>query len=62
MAGGCVARKGDVIEASPNDARLLIGIGKAEQVTAEPVAKALAEEPFKTTSTLSKRRKPSDDS
>jgi len=53
MAGGCVARIGDVIEASPNEARLLIGMGKAEQVTEAPV-----EEPIKTTPTPSKRRKP----
>ena len=53
MAGGCVVRMGDVIEASPDDARLLIGIGKAEQVIKAPV-----EEPVKTTPTPSKRRKP----
>jgi hypothetical protein len=52
IAGGCVARMGDVIEASPDDARLLIGIGKAEQVIEAPV-----EEPIKTTPTPSKRRK-----
>jgi hypothetical protein len=55
MAGGCVACIGDVIEASPNDARLLIGIGKAEQVTEAPVI-----EPIKSTPTPSKRRKTSD--
>ena len=55
MAGGCVVRIGDVIEASLDDARLLIGIGKAEQVIQAPV-----EEPIKTTPTPtpSKRRKP----
>jgi hypothetical protein len=53
MAGGCVVRMGDVIEASPSDARLLIGIGKAEQVIQAPV-----EEPIKITPTPSKRRKP----
>jgi hypothetical protein len=53
MAGGCVACMGDVIEASPDDARLLIGIGKAEQVIEAPV-----EEPVKSTPTPSKRRKP----
>jgi hypothetical protein len=31
MAGGCVARVGEVIEASPADARFLIGIAKAEE-------------------------------
>jgi hypothetical protein len=53
MAGGCVVCMGDVIEASLDDARLLIGIGKAEQVIQAPV-----EEPIKTTPTPSKRRKP----
>jgi hypothetical protein len=53
IAGGCVVRMGDIIEASPDDARLLIGIGKAEQVIEAPV-----EEPIKTTPTPSKRRKP----
>jgi hypothetical protein len=53
IANGCVARMGDVIEASPDDARLLIGIGKAEQVIEAPV-----EEPVKSTPTPSKRRKP----
>lgn len=53
MAGGCVVCMGDVIEASPDDARLLIGIGKAEQVAEAPV-----KEPIKTTPTPSKRRKP----
>jgi len=57
MADGCVVRMGDVIEASPDDARLLIGIGKAEQVTEAPVI-----EPIKPTPTPSKRRKPSDNS
>jgi hypothetical protein len=55
MAGGCVVRMGDVIEASPDDARLLIGIGKAEQITEAPV-----KEPVKTTPTPSKRRKTND--
>jgi hypothetical protein len=53
MLAGRVVRVGDVIEASPDDARLLIGIGKAEQVTEAPV-----KEPVKTTPTPSKRRKP----
>ena len=53
MAGGCVVRVGEVLEASLDDARLLIGIGKAEQITEAPV-----EEPIKTTPTPSKRRKP----
>ena len=53
MLAGQVVRVGDVIEASPDDARLLIGIGKAEQVTEAPV-----KEPVKTTPTPSKRRKP----
>ena len=52
MLAGRVVRVGDVIEASPDDARLLIGIGKAEQVTEAPV-----KEPVKTTPTPSKRRK-----
>jgi hypothetical protein len=53
MAGGCVVRVGEVLEASLDDARLLIGIGKAEQVIQAPV-----EEPIKITPTPSKRRKP----
>ena len=57
MAGGCVVRIGDVIEASPNDAKFLIGIGKAEQVTEAPV-----KEPVKSTPTPSKRRKTNDNS
>ena len=52
MLAGRVVRVGDVIEASPDDARLLIGIGKAEQIIEAPV-----EEPTKTTPTPSKRRK-----
>ena len=43
MAGGCVVRVGEVLEASLDDAKFLIGIGKAEQVIEEPVAKALVE-------------------
>jgi hypothetical protein len=57
MAGGCVVRMGDVIEASPDDAKFLIGIGKAEQVTEAPV-----KEPIKSTPTPSKRRKTNDNS
>jgi hypothetical protein len=53
MLAGRVVRVGDVIEASPDDARLLIGIGKAEQVTEAPV-----KEPVKTTTTTPRRRKP----
>ena len=52
MAGGCVVRVGEVLEASLDDAKFLIGIGKAEQVIQAPV-----EEPIKTTPTPSKRRK-----
>jgi hypothetical protein len=37
MLNGSVARIGEVLEASPSDARLLIGIGKAVEVTAAPV-------------------------
>jgi len=33
MLAGQVARIGDVLEASPSDAKLLIGIGKAIKVT-----------------------------
>ena len=62
MAAGCVVRVGEVIEASLDDAKLLIGIGKAEQVIEKPVIKALVEEPVKSTPTPSKRRKPSDNS
>ena len=62
MAGGCVVRVGEVIETSLDDAKFLIGIGKAEQVIEEPVAKALVEEPVKSTPTPSKRRKTSDNS
>ena len=52
MAGGCVVRVGEVLEASLDDAKFLIGIGKAKQVIQAPV-----EEPIKTTPTPSKRRK-----
>jgi hypothetical protein len=45
MAGGCVARVGEVIEASPSDAKFLIGIAKAEEF-------------IETIPTPSKRRKP----
>ena len=55
MAGGCVVRLGDVIEASPDDAKLLIGIGKAEEIT-----EAQIEEPIKPPPTPSKRRKTND--
>lgn len=37
MLSGRVVKVGDVLEASPSDARLLIGIGKAIEVTAAPV-------------------------
>ena len=57
MAGGCVVRVGEVFEASLDDAKFLIGIGKAEQVIKAPV-----EEPVKSTPTPSKRRKTSDNS
>jgi hypothetical protein len=55
MAGGCVVRLGDVIEASPDDAKLLIGISKAEEIIEAPI-----EEPIKPTPTPSKRRKQND--
>jgi hypothetical protein len=45
MAGGCVARVGEVLEASPSDAKFLIGIAKAEEF-------------IQAISTPSKRRKP----
>jgi hypothetical protein len=45
MAGGCVARVGEVIEASLSDAKFLIGIAKAEEF-------------IQTIPTPSKRRKP----
>ena len=53
MLVGQVVRVGDVIKASPSDAKFLIGIGKAVQVTEAPV-----KEPVKTTPTNSRRRKP----
>jgi hypothetical protein len=53
MLAGQVVRVGDVIEASPTDAKFLIGIGKAAQVTKAPI-----KEPVKTTPTTSRRRKP----
>ena len=37
MLSGRVVKAGDVLEASPSDARLLIGIGKAVEVAAAPV-------------------------
>lgn len=37
MLSGRVVKVGEVLEASPSDARLLIGIGKAIEATAAPV-------------------------
>jgi len=51
MLSGRVVRIGDVLEASPSDAKLLIGIGKAIQATA---VVASISEPIKPT--LPKRR------
>jgi len=42
MLSGRVVKVGEVLEASPSDAKLLIGIGKAEQAIAAP---AKIEEP-----------------
>ena len=37
MLSGRVANVGEVLDASPSDARLLIGIGKAVEAAAAPV-------------------------
>ena len=60
MLSGRVVRIGEVLEASPSDARLLIGIGKAEEFTAAP---ARIEEPVEapSTKTAPKRRRPTND-
>ena len=46
MLSGAVIRVGEVLEASPSDAKMLIGIGKAVAVTA---AVASIPEPIKPT-------------
>jgi hypothetical protein len=47
MLAGQVVRIGDVLEASPSDARLMIGIGKAIEVAnaAATIVQAIQPEP-----------------
>jgi len=58
MLAGRVVRLGDVIEASPSDARLLIGIGKAVEAVSQ-VTEAVQEiaEPTRKPSTPRRRTK-----
>jgi hypothetical protein len=60
MLAGRVVRNGDVIEASPPDARLLIGIGKAIQVAnvAATIVQAVAPEPLPKPQSPRRRAKP----
>jgi len=59
MLSGRVARIGDVLEASPSDAKLLIGIGKAVEAIAE-VADVVQDlpEPTRKPTTPRRRAKP----
>jgi hypothetical protein len=59
MLAGRVARIGDVLEASPSDAKLLIGIGKAVEAIAE-VADVVQDlpEPIRKPTTPRRRAKP----
>jgi hypothetical protein len=59
MLAGRVVRVGDVIEASPSDAKLLIGIGKAMEAAAKvaDVVEIIAQPPRKP-STPRRRAKP----
>jgi len=52
MLAGRVVRAGDVIEASPSDAKLLIGIDKAIEVAAQvaDVVEVIAQPPRKPSS------------
>lgn len=52
MLAGRVVRVGDVIEASPSDAKLLIGIGKAMEAAAQvaDVVEEIAQPPRKPSS------------
>lgn len=59
MLAGRVVRVGDVTEASPSDAKLLIGIGKAIQAAAQvaDVVETIAQ-PLRKPSTPRRRAKP----
>ena len=59
MLAGRVVRVGDVIEASPSDAKLLIGIGKAMEAATKvaEVVEIIAQPPRKP-STPRRRAKP----
>ena len=52
MLAGRVVRVGDVLEASPSDAKLLIGIGKAMEAAAQvaDVVEEIAQPPRKPSS------------
>jgi hypothetical protein len=60
MLAGQVVRIGDVIEASPSDARLIIGIGKAIQVAnvAATIVQAVEPEPLPKPQSPRRRAKP----
>ena len=57
MLSGRVVKVGEVLEASLSDARLLIGIGKAEEATAAPVKIEEPEVAPTTTKPAPKRRR-----
>jgi len=60
MLAGQVVRVGDVLEASPTDAKLLIGIGKAIQTAKAAVetVEAIQPEPASKTQPPRRRTKP----
>jgi hypothetical protein len=59
MLAGQVARIGDVLEASPSDAKFLIGIGKAVEAIAEVADLAqFGPEPTRKPTTPRRRAKP----
>ena len=57
MLSGRVVKVGEVLEASPSDAKLLIGIGKAEQAIAAPAKIEEPEVAPTTTKPAPKRRR-----
>jgi len=56
VLAGQVVRVGEVHEASPSDAKLLIGIGKAVEAIAQ-VAEIVQEKPERTTKPATPRRR-----
>lgn len=60
MLAGQVVRIGEVVEASPSDARLMIGIGKAIEVAnvAATIVQAIQSEPASKSQPTRRRPKP----